>query len=64
MEKQSPELNGAAFFSDPRLVANGFKVKLTPGTKNKSRKSCLTLFYEDITTENHSGTLASVKKRD
>lgn len=32
MEKQSPELNGGALFSDPRLVANGFKIHLTPGT--------------------------------
>uniref|UniRef100_A0A669D3A1 PMS1 homolog 1, mismatch repair system component n=1 Tax=Oreochromis niloticus TaxID=8128 RepID=A0A669D3A1_ORENI len=37
MEKQSPELNGAAFFSDPRLVANGFKVKLTPGVTSAER---------------------------
>lgn len=32
MEKQTPELNGGALFSDPRLVANGFKIKMTPGT--------------------------------
>lgn len=32
MEKQKPEPNGQAFFSDSRLVANGFKIKLTPGT--------------------------------
>lgn len=31
MEKQSPELNGKVFFCDPRLVANGFQVQLTPG---------------------------------
>jgi len=31
MEKQSPELSGGVLFSDPRLVANGFKIKLTPG---------------------------------
>lgn len=31
MKKQNPEPNGQAFFSDPRLVANGFKIKLTPG---------------------------------
>lgn len=31
METQSPELSGEVFFCDPRLVANGFKVRLTPG---------------------------------
>lgn len=30
MQKQSPELNGQVLFSDPRLVANGFKIKLSP----------------------------------
>ncbi|XP_045909296.1 PMS1 protein homolog 1 [Micropterus dolomieu] len=37
MEKQSPELNGGAFFSDPRLVANGFKIQLTPGLTSAER---------------------------
>ncbi|XP_054471123.1 PMS1 protein homolog 1 [Anoplopoma fimbria] len=37
MEKQSPELNGGALFSDPRLVANGFKIKLTPGLTSAER---------------------------
>ncbi|KAM9364166.1 PMS1 protein homolog 1 isoform 1-T2 [Pholidichthys leucotaenia] len=37
MEKQTPELNGEAFFSDPRLVANGFKIKLTPGLSSAER---------------------------
>ncbi|XP_070832767.1 PMS1 protein homolog 1 isoform X2 [Chaetodon trifascialis] len=37
MEKQSPELNGRAFFSDPRLVANGFKIQLTPGLTSAER---------------------------
>nr|XP_046259968.1 PMS1 protein homolog 1 isoform X2 [Scatophagus argus] len=37
MEKQSPELSGAAFFSDPRLVANGFKIRLTPGPTSAER---------------------------
>ncbi|XP_030614068.1 PMS1 protein homolog 1 [Archocentrus centrarchus] len=37
MEKQSSELNGAALFSDPRLVANGFKIKLTPGVTSAER---------------------------
>lgn len=31
METGSPERSGEVFFSDPRLVSNGFKVKLTPG---------------------------------
>ncbi|XP_034041984.1 PMS1 protein homolog 1 [Thalassophryne amazonica] len=31
MEKQSPELDGGTIFSDPRLVANGFKIRFTPG---------------------------------
>ncbi|XP_076603862.1 PMS1 protein homolog 1 isoform X2 [Chaetodon auriga] len=37
MEKQSPELNGRAFFCDPRLVANGFKIQLTPGLTSAER---------------------------
>lgn len=32
MEKQNHEPNGQVIFSDPRLVANGFKIKHTPGT--------------------------------
>lgn len=31
MEKRSPELNGGALFCDPRLLANGFEIRLTPG---------------------------------
>ncbi|XP_008293284.1 PMS1 protein homolog 1 [Stegastes partitus] len=37
MEKHSPELNGGALFSDPRLVANGFKIKFTPGLTSAER---------------------------
>ncbi|XP_059198153.1 PMS1 protein homolog 1 [Centropristis striata] len=37
MEKQSPELNGGALFSDPRLVANGFKIQLIPGLTSAER---------------------------
>ncbi|XP_041662293.1 PMS1 protein homolog 1 [Cheilinus undulatus] len=37
MEKQKPDLNGGALFSDPRLVANGFKIKLTPGLTSAER---------------------------
>ncbi|KAM9347293.1 PMS1 protein homolog 1 [Symphorus nematophorus] len=37
MEKQSPELNGQVVFSDPRLVANGFKIQLTPGLTSDER---------------------------
>ncbi|XP_013881661.1 PMS1 protein homolog 1 [Austrofundulus limnaeus] len=29
MEKQNPDLTGGVVFSDPRLVSNGFKIKLT-----------------------------------
>ncbi|CAN9497966.1 unnamed protein product [Ophioblennius macclurei] len=34
MQKQSPELNGEVLFSDPRLVANGFKIKLSPAERH------------------------------
>ncbi|XP_029967537.1 PMS1 protein homolog 1 [Salarias fasciatus] len=34
MQKQSPELNGDVVFSDPRLVANGFKIKLSPAERH------------------------------
>ncbi|XP_069554891.1 PMS1 protein homolog 1 isoform X1 [Brachyistius frenatus] len=37
MEKQTPELDGRAVFSDPRLVANGFKITLTPGLMSAER---------------------------
>ncbi|XP_057707470.1 PMS1 protein homolog 1 [Corythoichthys intestinalis] len=37
MEKQSPDLNGRMIISDPRLVANGFKVRLTPGGASAER---------------------------
>ncbi|XP_062258118.1 PMS1 protein homolog 1 isoform X2 [Platichthys flesus] len=37
MEKRSPELDGRCLFSDPRLVANGFKIKLTPGLTSADR---------------------------
>lgn len=30
MEKQSPQFDGSVMFSDLRLVANGFKIKLSP----------------------------------
>ncbi|KAF3695146.1 PMS1 protein -like protein 1 DNA mismatch repair protein PMS1 [Channa argus] len=37
MEKQTPEPNGQTLFSDPRLIANGFKVKVTPGLTSAER---------------------------
>ncbi|KAM7407838.1 hypothetical protein PAMA_003550 [Pampus argenteus] len=37
MEKRSPELNGATFISDPRVVANGFKIRLAPGLTSAER---------------------------
>ncbi|XP_034549931.1 PMS1 protein homolog 1 [Notolabrus celidotus] len=37
MEKNKPDLNGGALFSDPRLVANGFKIKLTAGLTSAER---------------------------
>ncbi|KAG7501999.1 PMS1 protein-like 1 [Solea senegalensis] len=37
MEKQKPELNGQVILSDPRLVANGFKIRLTPGVTSAER---------------------------
>ncbi|XP_063744504.1 PMS1 protein homolog 1 isoform X2 [Eleginops maclovinus] len=37
MEKHSPELHGGALLSDPRLVANGFKIQLTPGLVSDER---------------------------
>uniref|UniRef100_A0A3P9LT16 PMS1 homolog 1, mismatch repair system component n=1 Tax=Oryzias latipes TaxID=8090 RepID=A0A3P9LT16_ORYLA len=37
MEKHKPELDGGVFFSDLRLVANGFKIKLTGGLMSAER---------------------------
>ncbi|XP_023665719.2 PMS1 protein homolog 1 isoform X2 [Paramormyrops kingsleyae] len=31
MQKDPPELSGAAYFTDPRLVANGFQIRQIPG---------------------------------
>lgn len=31
MRKGHPELSGATYFSDPRLVANGFQIRVSPG---------------------------------
>nr|XP_006636739.1 PREDICTED: PMS1 protein homolog 1 isoform X1 [Lepisosteus oculatus] len=39
MEKECPGLNGVTYFSDPRLVANGFKLRLIPGAS--SAEKCL-----------------------
>lgn len=32
MEKGSPSLTGEVLFTDARLVANGFQIRLTPGS--------------------------------
>ncbi|CAK6963739.1 PMS1 protein homolog 1 [Scomber scombrus] len=37
MEKQSPELNGQMFISDPRVVSNGFKIRLAQGLTSAER---------------------------
>ncbi|XP_033900372.3 PMS1 protein homolog 1-like [Acipenser ruthenus] len=37
MEKEGPTLNGVTYFSDPRLVSNGFKVRLIPGGSTAER---------------------------
>uniref|UniRef100_A0A673AMY4 HMG box domain-containing protein n=1 Tax=Sphaeramia orbicularis TaxID=375764 RepID=A0A673AMY4_9TELE len=37
MEQHHPELDGGVLFSDPRLVANGFQIKLTPGLTSAER---------------------------
>ncbi|XP_041117645.1 PMS1 protein homolog 1-like isoform X1 [Polyodon spathula] len=37
MEKEDPALNGVTYFSDPRLVSNGFKVRLIPGASTAER---------------------------
>lgn len=36
MEKGSPSLTGEVFFTDARLVANGFQIKLSPGSTYNS----------------------------
>uniref|UniRef100_A0A8B9KAF7 PMS1 homolog 1, mismatch repair system component n=1 Tax=Astyanax mexicanus TaxID=7994 RepID=A0A8B9KAF7_ASTMX len=37
MEKGSPSLIGEIYFTDPRLVANGFKIKLIPGSSSTEK---------------------------
>ncbi|XP_041940022.1 PMS1 protein homolog 1 isoform X2 [Alosa sapidissima] len=37
MSKGQQELNGTTYFSDPRLVANGFQIRLSPGLSSTER---------------------------
>ncbi|MED6241226.1 hypothetical protein ATANTOWER_004031 [Ataeniobius toweri] len=48
MKKQAAELDGSIFFSDPRLVANGFKIKLTPGLMSAKRHLEVTAMAECV----------------
>ncbi|XP_028992841.1 PMS1 protein homolog 1 isoform X2 [Betta splendens] len=48
MEKQSPEPNGQVLFSDPRLVANGFKIRLVPGPMSAERHLEVTAMAECV----------------
>lgn len=66
--------SGSAYLSDPRLTANGFKIKLTPGTimwlnisdlgkKNKpSFKSCIWLLGFSGIFSFHYKSLSAVQK--
>ncbi|XP_052004658.1 PMS1 protein homolog 1 [Xyrauchen texanus] len=38
MEKGSPGLNGDTYFTDPRLVANGFEIRIIPGSSSTERR--------------------------
>lgn len=40
MERRSPELSGEVFFSDARLVANGFHIRLCPGQEEDLLSVC------------------------
>ncbi|XP_061647818.1 PMS1 protein homolog 1 isoform X3 [Phyllopteryx taeniolatus] len=48
MEKLSPDLNGRMFISDPRLVANGFKVRLKPGNASVERHLVVTALADCV----------------
>ncbi|MFT7807972.1 PMS1 protein1-like [Arapaima gigas] len=37
MQKEPAEPTGVTYFSDPRLVANGFQIRLTPGSSSTER---------------------------
>ncbi|XP_026127225.1 PMS1 protein homolog 1 [Carassius auratus] len=37
MEKDSARFNGDIYFTDPRLVANGFEIKMIPGSSSSER---------------------------
>ncbi|KAL6101311.1 pms1 [Pungitius sinensis] len=37
MERERPELHGGVVFCDPRLLANGFQIRLTPGLTSAQR---------------------------
>ncbi|XP_051567024.1 PMS1 protein homolog 1 isoform X2 [Myxocyprinus asiaticus] len=38
MEKGSPGFNGDTYFTDPRLVANGFEIRIIPGSSSTERR--------------------------
>lgn len=48
MEKQSPELSGEVYFCDPRLVANGFKVRLIPGIFGDFKCHVVARFFDAV----------------
>ncbi|KAL6484345.1 hypothetical protein MHYP_G00063900 [Metynnis hypsauchen] len=37
MEKASPSLNGEIYFTDPRLVKNGFQIRIIPGSSSMGK---------------------------
>uniref|UniRef100_A0AAR2KTC4 HMG box domain-containing protein n=1 Tax=Pygocentrus nattereri TaxID=42514 RepID=A0AAR2KTC4_PYGNA len=37
MEKASPSLNGEIYFTDPRLVTNGFQIRIIPGSSSMGK---------------------------
>ncbi|XP_066542670.1 PMS1 protein homolog 1 isoform X2 [Hoplias malabaricus] len=37
MQKSSPSLHGEIYFTDPRLVANGFQIRLFPGSSSRGK---------------------------
>uniref|UniRef100_A0A8C5QF05 HMG box domain-containing protein n=1 Tax=Leptobrachium leishanense TaxID=445787 RepID=A0A8C5QF05_9ANUR len=45
MEKESPKLNGNMYFSDIRLAANGFRIKIIPGNLVDAEFFFLSIFF-------------------
>ncbi|XP_029461869.1 PMS1 protein homolog 1 isoform X2 [Rhinatrema bivittatum] len=62
MEKDCPKLNGSAYFSDLRLVGNGFRIKLTPGRSSASVSTAAFTFVKGGCTRHNLQDESAARK--